>query len=135
MGACGTAFSECAEELNEAIIENNCNFSQINYSKFCKKLFEDDKNNEIIFTQLYENNWDEELNEKIIIRKKEKEESRKFVDDNIDDIKTKFDSIIEEKIDKDYLVDLELNKPEKQTERIENIKKLSEEIFQEKTKE
>jgi len=84
---------------------------------------------------VYENNSDEELNEKIIIRKKEKEESRKFVDDNIDDIKTKFDSIIEEKIDKDYLVDLELNKPEKQTERIENIKKLSEEIFQEKTKE
>ena len=70
MGACGTAFSECAEELNEAIIENNCNFSQINYFKFCKKLSLDDKNNEIIFTQLYENNSDEELNEKIIIRKK-----------------------------------------------------------------
>jgi len=52
MGACGTAFSEYAEELNEAILEQNCNFSKINYSKFCKKLFEDDKNNEIIFTQL-----------------------------------------------------------------------------------
>ena len=49
MGACGTALSECAEELNEAILEQNCNFSKINYSKFCKKLFEDDKNNEIIF--------------------------------------------------------------------------------------
>ena len=136
MGACGQATSQCCEATNEAIFERNCDFSEVNYEEICQKLFEDEKNNEIDFTQLYNNkNDDEEIKAKIVLREKEKEESKKFVEENLDEIKTKFDSIMQENIEKDYLIDIELNKPEKQQERIENIQKISDNIFEEKTRE
>ena len=136
MGACGQATSQCCEATNEAIFERNCDFSEVNYEEICQKLFEDEKNNEIDFTQLYNNKIDdEEIKAKIVLREKEKEESKKFVEENLDEIKTKFDSIMQENIEKDYLIDIELNKPEKQQERIENIQKISDNIFEEKTRE
>ena len=75
------------------------------------------------------NNTNDEIANRIIIREKEKEESKKFVEDKFDEIKTKFDSIIPEDIEKEFLIDIELNKPEKQQERIENIKMISDKIF------
>ena len=94
MGACGQATSQCCEATNEAIFERNCDFSEVNYEEICQKLFEDEKNNEIDFTQLYNNKIDdEEIKAKIVFREKEKEESKKFVEENLDEIKTKFDQL------------------------------------------
>ena len=44
----------------------------------------------------------------------------------------KFNSFIPSKITEDYLVDLELNNPERQQERLQNIDKISNELFEEK---
>lgn len=89
MGACGQATSQCCEATNEAIFERNCDFSEVNYEEICQKLFEDEKNNEIDFTQLYNNKIDdEEIKAKIVLREKEKEESKKFIEENLDEIKT-----------------------------------------------
>ena len=135
MGECGHAASQCCEATNEAIFERNCDFSEVNYEQICQKLFEDEQDNEINFTQLHNNKIDEEIEEKILLREKEREESKKFVEKNLEEIKIKFDSIMQENIEKDFLIDIELNKPEKQQERIEYIQKISENIFEEKTRE
>ena len=42
---------------------------------------------------------------------------------------------MERDIEEEYLIDIELNKPEKQQERIENIKVIADKIFEEKTRE
>ena len=102
-----------------------------------KKLWEDEEEeNEIDFNYLYKEKLNEEVIKKIEIKKNEKEESKKYVE-NLDLNKEtqKFNSIMKEQISKEYLIDIELNNPTKQKERIQNIIKISDQIFEEKTRE
>ena len=129
MGAC--CQKEC--ESYKKYIEE---FEASNFNPDCEKIYKICEEDEINFSQLYTENLKGETYKKIIEKKKEKEESKKFVD-NLDlyEVNTNFNSFTEEKISKEYLVDLELNNPSKQQERIQNIEKISNEIFQEKTRE
>ena len=108
MGICGQSLSNCCKECADY---------------------------EIDFTELKKNLKDETM-KKIVDRNIEKEESKKYIDNlNFYEEKTKYNNYIEEEISKEYLVDIELNNPEKQKERIQSVDKISDEIFQEKTRE
>ena len=124
-GYCG----DCVKEIKEIIFERNFEFKN---EKFCYSF---EENEEIDFTKLNENmnnitfkNYEE--------KSKEKEESKKYIENiNFEEEKSKFNDLMEEEISKEYLVDIELNNLEKQEERLKNIVKISDDIFQEKTRE
>ena len=98
----------CCNEIEEIIYEFTNNY---------------DRKKEIDFTKLNENmnnitfkNYEE--------KSKEKEESKKYIENiNFEEEQLKFNDLMEDKISKEYLVDIELNNPEKQEERINNIEK------------
>ena len=96
---------------------------------------ENEKHKEKDFTKLNEN-MNNITYKKFEEKSKEKEESKKYIENiNFEEEKIKFNDLVEEDISKEYLIDIELNNPEKQEERIKNIEKISDEIFQEKTRE
>ena len=112
----------CYKEMEEII--NECIFNSKNMIK-----------KEIDFTKLNKNMSDKTIKE-FVVKSKEKEESKKYIKNiNFEEEKLKYNDLIEEEISKEYLIDIELNNPEKQEERIKNIEKISDEIFQEKTRE
>ena len=112
----------CYKEMEEII--NECIFN-----------FKNMKKKEIDFTKLNKNMSDKTIKE-FVVKSKEKEESKKYIKNiNFEEEKLKYNDLIEEEISKEYLIDIELNNPEKQEERIKNIEKISDEIFQEKTRE
>ena len=112
----------CYKEMEEII--NECIFNSKNMKK-----------KEIDFTKLNKNMSDKTIKE-FVVKSKEKEESKKYIENiNFEEEKLKYNDLIEEEISKEYLIDIELNNPEKQEERIKNIEKISDEIFQEKTRE
>ena len=112
----------CYKEMEEII--NECIFN-----------FKNMKTKEIDFTKLNKNMSDKTIKE-FVVKSKEKEKSKKYNENiNFEEEKLKYNDLIEEEISKEYLIDIELNNPEKQEERIKNIEKISDEIFQEKTRE
>lgn len=108
-----------------------------NFKEECQKFCPiEEEENEMNFDQLYKENLEGETYKKIIEKNKEKEESKKYVESlDLNEIISNFNSIMEEKVSKEYLIDIELNNPSKQQERFQNINKISNEIFQEKTRE
>ena len=94
--------------------------------ELCDNIFNIEENNEIDFPQLYKEKLEGETYKKIIEKKKEKEESKKYVESlDLNEVIENYNSFMEEKISKEYLVDIELNNPSKQQERIQNIEKIS----------
>ena len=117
------------QELEEGNFIPDC-------EELCNNLFNNEEIEEINFPQLYTENLKGETYKKIIEKKKEKEESKKYIESlDVNEVIGNYNSFMEEKISKEYLVDIELNNPSKQQERVQNIEKISNEIFQEKTRE
>ena len=126
--------------------QKGCEFYQRKYQEFeenflpdCDDLCNNVSNiekEEIKFPELYKENLTDETYKKIIEKKKVKEESKKYIESlDVNEVIGNYNSFMEEKISKEYLVDIELNNPSKQQERVQNIEKISNEIFQEKTRE
>ena len=117
------------QELEEGNFIPDC-------EELCNNLCNNEEIEEINFPQLYTENLKGETYKKIIEKKKEKEESKKYIESlDVNEVIDNYNSFMEEKISKEYLVDIELNNPSKQQERVQNIEKISNEIFQEKTRE
>ena len=137
MGACGQVCSECGEISIEMV--DRCLFFP-NDEHSLPDIIEDEDNNTnksddfIDYTKLIEKELGGETYVKLKKRKKEKEESKKYME-NLDkkELFNNFDSIMKEIISEEFLVDIELSDEEKQKERIQNIQKISNDLSQEKT--
>ena len=134
MGGCIQKGCECCKKNCESI--EGCKSFIQDCEEVCNNVLNCEEIDEINFSQLYTKDLKGETYKKIIEKKKEKEESKKYVESlDLNEVIGKYNSFMEEKISKEYLVDIDLNNPTKQQERVQNIEKISNEIFQEKTRE
>lgn len=128
--------------MGGACLQTNskCKCSKEDCKEFCEDccqiIFCNCNTDEKDFTIIYLQPLKKETKQKISKRKQEKETSKDYIKNlNIEDENEKFNSFIPSKISEDYLIDLELNNPERQQERMQCIEQISNEFFEEKTEE
>ena len=113
--------------------KSKCDCSKINCPDLCERIFINENKYEKDFTRINPKELKAETKQKISKRIEEKLTSQNYIKClNLGEEMEKFNSFIPSKITEDYLVDLELNNPERQQERLQNIDKITSELFEEK---